>query len=135
MGMTATPVFVQAPKVSWGKVKAENTAMDGSGTMVTVFTAGANGSKIDKIKVKHEGSSIATVLRFFLNNGSSNETPANNTLWKEQSILANTSDPDGSCSEYEIDADLVLPTGYKLNMAVGTTIANYLHVTAEGGDY
>jgi hypothetical protein len=133
--MTATPVFVQTPKVQWGKVKTENTVMDGTGTMVTVFTAGANGSRIDKIKVKHEGTSIQTVLRFFINNGSANSDAANNILWKEQTILEATEDADAALAEYEIDADLVLPAGYKLNVAVGTTIANNLHVTAEGGDY
>lgn len=135
MTMTATPVFVQTPNVSWGKVKTENTALDGTGTMVTVFTAGANGAKIDKIKVKHAGTAIQTVLRFFINNGSDNEVAANNALWKEQTILAATADADAALAEYEIAADLVLPAGYKMNVAVGTTIVNDLHVIAEGGDY
>lgn len=135
MPVTPTPIFVQAPKVSWGVVKTENTAMDGTGTQVTVFTAGANGSRIDKIKVKHEGTCIATVLRFFINNGSDPSVAANNILWKEQSIAAATADADAALAEYEIDADLALPNGYKLNVAVGTTIANNLHVCCEGGDY
>lgn len=135
MGMTSTPVFVQTPKVSWGKVKTENANMDGTSTMVTVFTAGDNGSRIDKIKVKHEGTCIQTVLRFFINNGSDNELAANNTLWKELTILAATAAADSALEEYEIDADLILPASHKLNVAVGKTIDNYLHVTAEGGDY
>jgi hypothetical protein len=135
MAMTATPVFVQTPRVSWGKVMTENTAMDGTGTQITVFTAGSNGSRIDKIKVKHEGTSIQTVLRFFINNGSDNSEAANNILWKEQTILEATAAADTALTEYEIDADLVLPAGYRLNVTVGTTIANNLHVTCEGGDY
>lgn len=135
MSMTSTPVFVQTPKVSWGVVKTENTAMDGTGTTVTIFTAGANGAKVDNIRIKHEGTCILTVLRIFLNNGSDSQTATNNILWKEQTILAATADPDGALAEYVIAADLAIPNGYKLNITVGTTIANYLHVTAEGGDY
>jgi len=80
--MTANtqPIFPLTPKVSWGTVTTANTAKDGTGTVVTVFTAGADGSRIDQIKVRALGTNVATVIRFFVNNGSTNATAANNSL-------------------------------------------------------
>ena len=51
--------------------------------MALVFTAGANGSRLDQVKGKYtstngatvSGTSAATLLRFWLNNGSANTSP------------------------------------------------------------
>jgi hypothetical protein len=43
-----------------------NTALDGSGTLYKLFTAGANGSYIQKIRFRPVGSPAATVCRIFI---------------------------------------------------------------------
>lgn len=48
MAVTATPIFTQTPRVGVGIMAAANTARDGSGTIVTAFTAGSNGSYIKR---------------------------------------------------------------------------------------
>ena len=54
------PIFPLTPKVSWGSVDTANTAKDGTGTIVTIFEAGANGARIDQIKVRAKGTNVAT---------------------------------------------------------------------------
>jgi hypothetical protein len=49
MAVTSTPIFTQTPKLGLAAIAAANTAIDGSGTIVTAFTAGANGSYVKKI--------------------------------------------------------------------------------------
>lgn len=144
MAANTVPIFPLTPKVSWGTVATANTAKDGTGTMVPVFTAGVNGSKIDQIKVRALGTNVATVLRFFVNNGSANSTAANNTLIHEVTIAATTLSEVAALTDNDITitkgADIAvpipyLPNGYKINVAVGTTIAAGLQVTVHGADY
>src|SRR5689334_3494733 len=91
MAAGTSPIFVATPRsagVTTG-VNA-NTAFDGTGTVTTVFTAGANGSKIEDVFLDHLGTNIATVVRFFVNNGSTNTTASNNWLVHEETMAANT---------------------------------------------
>ena len=81
-----SPIFSKVAHVEWvNGVAAANTAKDGTGTVDTVFSADAtNGSYLHKLVVRPRGSNVATVLRVFLNNGSSNAVAANNALMREQ---------------------------------------------------
>jgi len=137
MAQNTSPIFLGVPKVGFASTgTSANTALDGTGTVVTLFTADAtDGSKIEKIKLKHLGTNIATVVRFFINNGSTNVTAANNALYKEVAMAANTLDQTAESLEVLVQVDLVLPAGYKLNCTLGTAIASGIMVTAVGGDY
>jgi hypothetical protein len=135
MAANTSPIFPLTPNVNWGSVTTANTALDGTGTVVTIYTAGSNGSRADKITIRNTGTAVATVLRIFINNGSTNATPANNTLYAEISVPANTLTQTAASVPLTIPLNLALPASYKLNITVGTTIATALAVTAEGGDY
>lgn len=144
MPANTQPIFPVVPKVSWGKVTTANTAKDGTGTVVTVFTAGANGARIDQIKVRALGTNVATVLRFFINNGLTNATASNNSLVHETTIAATTLSEVAALTDNDITiakgADIVppiqyLPPGYTLMVTIGTTVAAGLQVTVSGGDY
>ncbi|MBI4856174.1 MAG: hypothetical protein HY818_05485 [Acetobacterium woodii] len=144
MAANLQPIFPLTPKVSWGTVATANTVKDGTGTVVTAFTAGVNGSKIDQIKVRALGTNIATVLRIFVNNGSANTTAVNNTLIHEVTISATTLSEVAALTDTDVTitkgSDVVvpipyLPAGYKINVAIGTTIAAGLQVTVHGADY
>lgn len=141
--MATQPQFASTPKTSWGTVTTANTAKDGTGTVVTVFTAGANGSRIDKIVVRALGTNVATVMRLFVNNGSANTTAANNTLAYEQTIAATTLSETSALVDNVLDVTRgmatepvipFLPAGYKINITIGTTVAAGLQVTVFGGD-
>lgn len=135
MAANTAPIFPLTPNVAWGTVAAANTAKDGTGTVVTVFTAGANGGRLDKIKIRAAGTNIATALRVFINNGATNAIAGNNTLFMEATIAATTLSEVAALADNEIYLGLVLPAGYKANITIGTTIAAGLAVTGVGGNY
>jgi hypothetical protein len=141
MAANKEPIFPATPNISWGTISAANTAKDGSGTVVTVFTAGLNGSRVDALKVRHLGTNVATVLRIFVNNGSSNSTPTNNILFHEVTIPAATLSEVSALADTVVLFDgqdlpqLVLEPNQKLNVTIGTAVAAGLAITVIGGDY
>lgn len=145
MSANNNPIFPNKQNVSWGKVLTANTATDGTGSQVTVFTAGINGSKIDQIKVRALGTNVATVLRFFINNGSDNSIASNNSLAHELAIAATTLSqvaalPDVDVTIPKNTGEVAVPIpylapGYKINVTVGTSIAAGLQITVHGADY
>ena len=144
MATNTIPIYSKAGQISWGDsvVKTANTAKDGTGTVVTIFTAGADGGRVDRIRMRPIGTNVATVLRVFINNGGANSTPANNVLYAEITLAATTGSEAAALalSEFPLAADptsfpLVLPAGYKLNVTVGTTVASGYMVSAIGGTY
>ena len=136
MAANTSPIFVVSPRTSGISTgTSANTALDGTGTVATVFTAGANGSKIEHLTIIPLGSNIATVLRFFANNGSTNATAGNNSLVFDLRCEGNTLSQTAEGIRYTIPINLLLPASYKLNVTTGTGIASGFMVTAHGGDY
>jgi hypothetical protein len=129
-----------------GPLKTANTARDGTGRVLTIFTADAtNGGRVERVRARAVGTNVASVLRIFINNGASTATPANNILWAEVSLPATTLSEVAALANVEIpnaatvpDATgfpLVLPPGHRLTVAIGTTVAAGWMVTAVGGAY
>lgn len=138
MPANTTPIFPLTPAIHWGAaaITAANTAKDGTGTVTTVFTAGAvDGSRVDYIKSRALGSNVATVLRIFVNNGLTNATPANNVLFMERTIPATTLSETAEIADIYIPLDISLPAGFRLNVTIGTAVAAGLMVSAVGGHY
>lgn len=145
MSANTQPIFPISQNVSWGNILTANTAKDGSGAVVTVFTAGPNGSKIDQIKVRALGTNIATVLRFFVNNGASNATAANNSLAHETTIAATALSEVAALTDIDVTIPKntsetacpipYLPAGYKINVTIGTAVAAGLQISVYGANY
>jgi hypothetical protein len=138
MAANTAPIYSRVPDVQWlaAAIATANTAKDGTGTVGTVWTADATeGGRIEKLKVRQLGTNVATVLRVFINNGSTNATAANNALYMEKTIAATTLSEVAELVDIEIALNLPLPAGYKINVTVGTTIAAGLMVTGVGGKY
>lgn len=136
MAANTIPIFPLTPKVTWGTdLQTANTAKDGTGTVVTLLTAGANGSRVDYLRARATGTNTATVLRIFINNGSDPTVAANNVLFTEATIAATTLSEVAALADNTIQLDLVLPAGYKLTATIGTTVAALLKVSAVYGDY
>ena len=160
MPVTATPIFSQTPNV--GALNAivstamtNTTAFDGTmatGTaMALVYTAGANGSRVDQITCRFSstngatasGTSAATVVRFWMNNGSANTTAGNNIYLGEVALPATAVTALGTTAltVYALPVPiggLNLPASYRIYAgttvaAGGTNIA--IAVQAVGGDY
>ena len=145
MAANTAPIYTLAPKVEWGatdgnggaagSLKTANTAKDGTGTVLTVFTAGTEGSYVQEIRARAAGTNVASVLRVFLNNGSSNATLANNVMIAELPLPATTLTEVAALADYTINIQRAIPAGYKLNVTLGTTVAAGYFVSCFGGNY
>lgn len=138
MAANYKPVFTRTPDYQWGTtaLTAANTAKDGTGTVLTVFTADATeGGMVGVLTVRAAGTNVATVLRVFLNNGSTNGTPANNVLIAEITLPATTLSEVAAQPEIALALNRRLPPGYKINCTLGTAIAAGVYISVEGGKY
>ncbi len=160
MAVTATPIFCQTPNV--GALNAivstamTNTkAFDGTETAGTalalVFTAGSDGSRIDQITCRFastngataSGTSSATVVRFWMNNGSANTTAGNNIFLGEVAMPATavTALGTSALTVYQLtlpSGGLNIPASYRIYAGLtvaagGTNIA--IALNALGGNY
>jgi len=138
MPANTQPIFSSLGDIEWGAtvLNTQNTAKDGTGTVLTCFTADAtNGGFVQRIRFRAAGTNIATVARVFINNGSANSTPANNILYDEITLAATTLSEVAALAVYELPLNFALPPGYKLNVTLGTTVAAGYYVSVIGGKY
>lgn len=138
MVANTSPIFTLTPNITVGQtVQTANTAKDGTGTVVTVFTAGANGSLLKGVVFRATGTNTASVGRIFVNNGSTNATAGNNTLIGEITLTGTTLSEVAALASYEWvpPPNFCLPNGYKINVTIGTTVAATWAVTGYGGDF
>jgi len=133
-----SPIFSIAGEAQWssGAITAANTTTDlTSGTIYAIFTGGTNGSYIQRIRFRHLGTNVATVARVWINNGSTTGTAANNTLWDEITLAANTLSQTAAAINYELPFGFALPAGYVIYVTLGTGVAAGFKATIIGGDY
>jgi hypothetical protein len=146
MAANQIPIYSKEGKIGWDSsvqpLKTANTAKDGTGTVQVLFTAGANGGRVERIRSRAAGTNVATVLRIFINNGGSNTVAANNILYAEMAIAATTLSETTALLLNElpntIDATafpIVLPAGYRILATIGTTVSAGLYLSAIGSDY
>jgi len=114
-----------------------NTALDGTGTMYKAFTAGANGSYVQKIRFRPVGSPAATVCRVFIS--SSTTTSATATwLYDEITLPAVTLSQTSASNVFELPVNVALDPNFLLYVTFGTstgaTGTGYSIVTI-AGDY
>ena len=80
MAANTMPIYTKLGQISYNSttLTTANTAKDGTGTTQLIFTAGADGGRVERIRVRALGTNVATVLRIFINNGSAPTVAANN---------------------------------------------------------
>jgi hypothetical protein len=134
--MATTPNFSATPKIGIGALSVANTNRDGTGTIVTVFTAGASGSRIDAIIIEATATTTAGMVRLFIHDGT------NARLYDEVPVIAIT--PGASVPAFSAALGsnaplsstrypLMLPSGYSLRAAPQN--AETFNVIATGGDF
>jgi uncharacterized 2Fe-2S/4Fe-4S cluster protein (DUF4445 family) len=141
--MATEPQFVTTPKTAWATLTAVNATAsinhDGTGTIGSeifeIFEAGASGGYVESVKALSLGTNTASVLRVFLNNGSTNGTAANNSLIAEAALPETAISEVAALAEVEVLLGINLPAGYKLLVCLGTAVATGWAVTALGADY
>lgn len=138
MATNKQPIFSSAPDIQWAAsiLTTANTAVDGTGTTLLIFTADAtNGGYLQRVIARPLGTNVATVLRLFINNGSTPSTAANNSLIMECTCTATTASQVAAIQNFEMPLNIAVPAGYKIYATVGTTISAGLQLTAIGGKY
>lgn len=93
MAANTSPIYSRLADVQWAiTVLAANTTKDlTAGTSYLCFTADATeGGRLDKLRIRSLGTNVATVMRVWINNGSTTGTAANNTLYTEITLAATT---------------------------------------------
>jgi hypothetical protein len=139
MPANTAPIFTVAPNCPVVDIAAANTARDGSGSLVTLFTAGANGSRIDFIKFTSAQATPAAsslrVIRVFLTDTGG----ANPRLIEEVILTAVTASNTtaGATTTLTFTGGLVIASGQiiKVAQSVYASAADTTHVIARGGNY
>jgi hypothetical protein len=116
------------------QIATANALRDGTGTLGTVFSAGASGSRIDAINLKATATTTAGTIRLFISDGT------NHRLLTEVPVAANTPSATQPAWEAALNQQtfaqylpLVIPTGYSLRAS--TEKAETFNVIAIGGDF
>ena len=126
--------YAATPKIGIGKISTANTNRDGTGTIGTILTAGASGSRVDAIAVKATGTTTAGTVRLFIHDG------VNARLLTELPVVAVT--PSATIPTWEVQLNastmaqllpFALPTGYSLQAS--TEKAETFNLITFGGDF
>ncbi len=139
MAANTSPITPIAPASSWDATAPLTTADTGITTLTTyktLLTAGANGARVGKVNICPLGTNVATVMRFFLNNGSAPSVVGNNQLVKEVTLAASTVSQVSALTQQQLELNMVLKPGHKLLYTLGTAVAAGFGVSAiDAGDY
>jgi hypothetical protein len=129
--MATVPSYAATVGTEHGTISTANTNRDGTGTIGTILTAGASGTRIERIKVKATGTTTAGMVRLFLHDGSAAK------LTEEIPVSAIT--PSATVESFEADVvfgdtnPLILPSGWSLRAS--THNAESFNVLAVAGDF
>lgn len=128
--MSTQAQFAATPRASVATISTANANRDGTGTIVSLFSAGINGSRVERIQIKATGTTTAGMVRLFLYDGTTYHliqevsvtaiTPGTNTQSFTSSLAFGSATP------------LFIPVGYSLGAA--TNNAETFRVVAFGGD-
>jgi hypothetical protein len=113
MAANTIPIFIDSGNFTPGRIAAANTASDGSGTLVTVVTAGVDGTRVDGVRFRNSQAtaalSTAMVHRIFL----SDTGGANYRLIGEVATAAatRTASVIGATSIFTFDQPIIMKSG------------------------
>ena len=138
MALNTAPIYSGVGDIQWGTTAlvAANTTYEATGSVLTVFSASASGSFVQRVRFKASGSTVATVARLFINNGGVTTTITNNILFDEITLPAITSGSTAAQAVYELPFNVALPAAYRILATTATAQVNGgWYVSAVGGSY
>jgi len=139
MPANTTPIFILSGNIAIATIAAANTASDGSGTLVTLVTAGSNGARVDSVRFRNSQATAAAssnmVHRIFLTDASGT-TP---TLIGEVATAAVTRSVSavGATSIFTFDQPVIMKSGQLLRViqSVYAGAQDRFDAFAYAGDY
>ena len=132
--MATTPRFASTARVEYVQATAANTARDGTGTVPSVMTGVAAGTRVDRVIIQAAGTTTAGVVRLFL----SHDGGTTKRLIREVLVTALT--PSTTVAAFRAEIDMATPAGPFLlrdasaQLLVSTHNAETFNVIAIGGD-
>lgn len=143
MPANTAPIFSLLPEIASDGGTAQSVSItvatntyDGVSTDgKLVFTAGANGSYIKKLRIKSLGTNTVAALRIFLNNGATRATATNNKFYGEVSLPAVTASSTSGTVDIDYVMDIALPPAWAIYACVSAGITAGWTVCAVAGDY
>lgn len=129
--MATTPNFSATPQTGVAVINTANLNRDGTGTIGTVLTAGASGSRIERVCIRATVTTTGGMVRLYTHDGT------NARLIEEVPVPAQT--PSGTAPAFGADLvfgdvrPLFLPNGWSLRAS--TNNAESFVVTAFGGSF
>lgn len=132
--MSIAAAYVNQPVNGSAQISAANTNRDGTGTLVTVFTAGRTGARIDRLRAIAVSTTTAGMIRYFL----SVDGGTTKRLIYEQAVSAIT--PSSSVAVW--NGDLTQPNAPWLVLAPNAILYAATHnaetfniIPIEAGDF
>lgn len=128
--MASVPAFIATPRVEAVSVSTANTATDGTGTITTLITGAASGTRVLEIDVKCAATSAAALVNIFVSTDSG-------TTWKlfdAVTVTAVTMSNTAASFRGVVLYDSLILASAAHRLGVTTTIAQSTNVIALGGD-
>ena len=125
--MATQPQFAAAPRIERALVTTAEAALDGSGNVVSVFTAGSQGSYISNIVIKAIQNTTAGMIRIFTSQSGSYR------LLEEVSVTAITKSATVKAFSSTLNLNLSIPSG--TSIGVSTEKTESFVITVQGGNY
>lgn len=139
MAANTTPIFIKQGEFTPGRIAAANTASDGSGALVTVVTAGADGTRVDGIRFINSqataAAAAAKVWRIFLSDtGGTNFRIIGEVI---AAAVTRSTTVAGQTAIYTFDQAIIMQSGQIMSVcqSVYTTAADQTDAIAYAGDY
>ncbi len=137
MALSNTPVFAQTPRAAFARATTANPGLDGSGTIVALLTAGADGALVTALQARCQATVTATALRLWL----SLDNGGTWALWDERLMgaytVAQTTAQNAVTFVDKTNPDqaIRLPAGALLGVTSGVALAGGIVFTAEYLDF
>lgn len=139
MPANTTPIFTLRGNFTPARIAAANTASDGSGALVTLVTAGTDGTRVDGVRFRNSQVTAAAssnmVHRIFL----SDTLGANPRLIGEVATAAATRSASavGATSIFTFDQPIIMRSGQIMSViqSVYAGAQDQFDATAYAGDY
>lgn len=126
--MATTPNFASTVRAAAGALSTADTSRTAPTTVVTIFTAGASGSRIDEVNVIATGTTTAGVVRLWLYTGS--------VYYLIEEVLVTAITPSTTVASFSTTLtfnNFMLPSGHSLRAT--TNNSEGFNVIAFGGDF
>lgn len=126
--MATSPAFAVTPRIASVNVATANTNRDGTGTVATLITGAATGTRIAEIVVQARVTTTAGMVRIFLYDGTTYR------FFDEVAIAAATASASVKATRLAtLYSNLVLPNA-SWSLVVSTHNAESIDVIALGAD-